>query len=165
MWFSDAVTDNIIHTNSIFIRWGNVTDSLWIFSWGKPGIPADIPYCVSQLLFLISAFKALATYFYLADNLKIIIYIWHFYGFSHSLLDQKIINLLRDCENLSVLSDVQVIIHNSLCTDSARNTHQASYLQSELLIYRSYQQYDHWPMHIFFARWTANANFGSQTQL
>nr|XP_039272479.1 neurofibromin-like [Styela clava] len=48
----------------------------------------------------------------------------------HSLLDQKISSLLNNCQDLSILSAVQMIVHNSVCNDETRGQHQTSFLQN-----------------------------------
>ena len=58
--------------------------------------------------------------------------------FSHSLLDQKISSVLQHCDDSSILTHVQAVVHNALLSADREQTHRPISFLESLLQQRGY---------------------------
>lgn len=108
------------HACSEYYRWKSGTDIVWIPSRCVTGIPTRVPCNVSDYC---SQFPLLIVIFRWIPFLPI---------FSHNLLDAKINYVLAHCHDHIILSAVQSIIQNMVCSSSEVAQQQLPYLQSKL---------------------------------
>ena len=64
--------------------------------------------------------------------------IYSLFLFSHSLLDQKISSVLQHCDDSSILTHVQAVVHNALLSADREQTHRPISFLEGLLQQRGY---------------------------